>query len=72
MDKINMVVVTNVANTIFNNLYIMAEYMTICLRQQKEEGMHNFFILICPYINIFFLSPFTFAPNYVGFYLRSQ
>jgi len=50
MDKINMVVVINVANNLFNNLYIMDKYMIICVMATKG-GRHSFFILICPYID---------------------
>ena len=35
MDKINMVVVINVANNLFNNLYIMDKYMIICVMATK-------------------------------------
>ena len=35
MDKINLVVVINVANNLFNNLYIMGKYMIICVMAMK-------------------------------------
>ncbi len=35
MDKINMVIVINVANNLFNNLYIIGKHMIICVMATK-------------------------------------
>jgi hypothetical protein len=41
MDKINMVIVINVANNLFNNLYIMGRYMIMCVygNERGKEGV---------------------------------
>lgn len=41
MGKINMMVVINVTNNLFNNLYIMGKYMIICVMATKggKEGI---------------------------------
>ncbi len=61
MDKINLVIVINVANNLFNNLYIMGKHMIICVMATKggEEGI-IFHIYLPPIIDYF--SPFPLCP----------